>query len=70
MLLKLFVFVSLTSISVALYDEEKDTIVTLPNLGLIQGKLIETAWSHKEVLQFVDVKYAEAPSGKFRFKVF
>lgn len=51
------------------FNEETDTIVHVPNLGSIQGKIIETAWSKREVLQFVDVKYAEPPSGKHRFKV-
>lgn len=46
--------------------EERDAIVNLPNLGLIQGKIIETAWTEREVLQFVDVKYAESPSDKHR----
>uniref|UniRef100_A0A1I8NLM9 Carboxylesterase type B domain-containing protein n=1 Tax=Stomoxys calcitrans TaxID=35570 RepID=A0A1I8NLM9_STOCA len=50
------------------YDEEKDTIVELPNLGTVQGKILETAWSRREVLQFVDVKYGESPSGVHRFK--
>lgn len=52
-----------------LYDEEKDTIVELPKLGAIQGKIVETAWSKREVLQFVDVRYAEPPTGQHRFKV-
>ena len=51
------------------YDEELDTIVTIPKLGSIQGKILETAWSNREVLQFVDVKYAEPPTGEHRFKV-
>lgn len=70
MFYKTLVIFSLIYTAVAVYDEETDTIVTLPNLGSIQGKIIETAWSHREVLQFVDVKYAESPSGKYRFKVF
>lgn len=51
------------------YDEEKDTIVNLPTLGSIQGKILETAWTKREVLQFVDVRYAEPPTGLNRFKV-
>lgn len=51
------------------YDEEKDTIVELPKLGSIQGKIVETAWTKREVLQFVDVRYAEPPTGQHRFKV-
>ncbi|KAH8282662.1 hypothetical protein KR054_009029 [Drosophila jambulina] len=50
------------------YDEEKDTIVELPKLGSIQGKILETAWTKREVLQFVDVRYAEPPTGLHRFK--
>lgn len=52
-----------------LYDEEKDTILELPKLGAIQGKIVETAWTKREVLQFVDVRYAEPPTGQHRFKV-
>jgi len=52
------------------YDEEKDTIVELPQLGSIQGKILETAWTKREVLQFVDVRYAEPPTGLNRFKVY
>uniref|UniRef100_A0A1A9ZS65 Carboxylesterase type B domain-containing protein n=1 Tax=Glossina pallidipes TaxID=7398 RepID=A0A1A9ZS65_GLOPL len=48
--------------------EERDAIGNLPNLGLIQGKIIKTARTEREVLQFVDVKYAESPSDKHRFK--
>lgn len=51
------------------YDEEKDTIVELNKLGTIQGKIVETAWTKREVLQFVDVRYAEPPTGQHRFKV-
>ncbi|EDW03512.1 glutactin [Drosophila grimshawi] len=51
-----------------LYDEEEDTIVVLPKLGAIQGKIVETAWTQREVLQFVDVRYAEPPTGEHRFK--
>ncbi|XP_037939969.1 glutactin, partial [Teleopsis dalmanni] len=50
------------------YNEETDTIVNLPKLGSIQGKILETSWTKREVLQFVDVKYAEPPTGKYRFK--
>lgn len=49
--------------------EEDETIVELPKLGSIQGKIIETAWTKREVLQFVDIRYAEPPTGKYRFKV-
>ncbi|XP_053956886.1 glutactin [Anastrepha ludens] len=52
----------------AQFDEEKDTIIDLPKLGTIQGKTIETAWSKRQVLQFVDIRYAEPPTGKYRFK--
>lgn len=51
------------------FDDDVDTVINLPKLGTIQGKVIETAWSKREVLQFVDLKYAEAPTGKYRFKV-
>lgn len=51
------------------FDEEDETIVELPKLGAIQGKTIETAWTKREVLQFVDIRYAEPPTGKYRFKV-
>ncbi|KAH8410567.1 hypothetical protein KR009_002655 [Drosophila setifemur] len=50
------------------YDEEKDTTIELPKLGRIQGKISETAWTQREVLQFVDVRYAEPPTGQHRFK--
>ncbi|XP_068159561.1 glutactin [Drosophila tropicalis] len=50
------------------YDEETDTIVEIPKLGSIQGKIVETAWTNREVLQFVDVRYAEPPTGQYRFK--
>ncbi|XP_073841601.1 glutactin [Musca autumnalis] len=49
-------------------EETEDIIIELPNLGKIQGKVIETAWTQREVVQFVDVRYAESPSGKHRFK--
>lgn len=51
------------------FDDDTDTVINLPELGTIQGKVIETAWSKREVLQFVDIRYAEPPTGKYRFKV-
>jgi len=51
------------------YDDERDTIIELPKLGSIQGKVVETAWTNREVLQFVDLRYAEPPTGQYRFKV-
>lgn len=51
------------------YDDERDTIVELPKLGAVQGKVVETAWTNREVLQFVDMRYAEPPTGQYRFKV-
>ncbi|CAD7003219.1 unnamed protein product [Ceratitis capitata] len=50
------------------FDDDTDTVINLPELGTIQGKVIETAWSKREVLQFVDIRYAEPPTGKYRFK--
>lgn len=50
-------------------EETEDIIIELPSLGKIQGKVVETAWTQREVVQFVDVRYAESPSGKHRFKV-
>lgn len=64
-----FMLLSVIVFSTEAYDEETDTIIKLPNLGTIQGKILETAWTQREVLQFVDVKYGESPSGKYRFKV-
>ncbi|XP_011296426.1 glutactin [Musca domestica] len=49
-------------------EETEDIIIELPSLGKIQGKVVETAWTQREVVQFVDVRYAESPSGKHRFK--
>lgn len=67
--MKLIILIGFVCIAFALHEEEKDPIITIPNLGSIQGKVVETAWSKRKVFQFVDVKYAEAPSGKYRFKV-
>ncbi|XP_055856128.1 glutactin-like [Episyrphus balteatus] len=37
-------------------------------MGSIRGKVIETAWTNRKVYQFIDLRYAEAPSGVSSFK--
>uniref|UniRef100_A0A034W869 Glutactin n=2 Tax=Bactrocera dorsalis TaxID=27457 RepID=A0A034W869_BACDO len=66
--LKLFLTIFVLIHFVRAQFDDDDTVIDLPKLGSIQGKVIETAWSKREVLQFVDLKYAEAPTGKYRFK--
>lgn len=51
------------------YGLEDSPIVSLPGLGILRGRTIQTAWTHRDVHQFVDVKYGESPTGENRFKV-
>lgn len=48
--------------------ENDNLLVTLPDLGKVQGSITHSAWSNQEIYQFLSVPYAEAPSGSLRFK--
>lgn len=43
-------------------------LVTLPNLGKVEGSVSHSAWTNQEIFQFLSIPYAEAPSGDLRFK--
>ncbi|XP_055385265.1 glutactin-like, partial [Condylostylus longicornis] len=43
-------------------------IVELPGLGLIKGFMSHTAWTFRDFYKFLDISYAESPSGVNRFK--
>ena len=51
-------------------DGQSDPVlVTIPELGSLEGITGTTAWTSQPILQFLNVKYAESPSGDRRFKV-
>lgn len=43
-------------------------LLTLPDLGKVQGSITHSAWTNQEIYQFLSIPYAEAPSGNLRFK--
>lgn len=43
-------------------------IVALPKYGQLQGSLGYTTWMNRTMFQFLNVPYAESPSGSRRFK--
>lgn len=43
-------------------------IVSLPKYGQLQGSIGSTAWTNRTIFQFLNVPYAESPSGSRRFK--
>lgn len=43
--------------------------LAIPNLGNLNGTIGETAWTNQTFYKFMNVKFAEAPSGPNRFKV-
>lgn len=48
---------------------KRHAIVNLPQYGLIQGSIGFSAWTERTIFQFLNVPYAESPSGNRRFKV-
>lgn len=50
-------------------DTDDGPLVTLPNLGILQGTSTVSAFSGRTISQFLSVKYAETTSGVHRFKV-
>lgn len=44
-------------------------VVSLPKLGRLKGSTVQTARTNETIFQFLNVKYAESPSGERRFKV-
>lgn len=44
-------------------------VVNLPELGRLRGSTVRTARTNETVFQFLNVKYAESPKGRRRFKV-
>lgn len=49
-------------------DGADKLLVTLPELGKVQGSITHSAWTNQEIYQFLSIPYAEAPSGNLRFK--
>ncbi|XP_055302443.1 glutactin-like [Sitodiplosis mosellana] len=43
-------------------------VVNLPKYGILQGSVDFTAWTQRNIYQFLNVPYAESPSGNRRFK--
>uniref|UniRef100_A0A1S4H6F4 Carboxylesterase type B domain-containing protein n=2 Tax=Anopheles gambiae TaxID=7165 RepID=A0A1S4H6F4_ANOGA len=50
------------------FSNDPDPIVDLPGLGKLKGSYTKTAWTGAPVQQFLNVRYAEPPVGKNRFK--
>lgn len=40
----------------------------LPKYGQLHGSIGHTAWTNRTIFQFLNVPYAESPSGSRRFK--
>lgn len=51
-------------------DLKREALVNLPKYGGLQGSIGYTAWTNRTIFQFLNVPYAESPSGNRRFKVF
>ncbi|XP_031618955.1 glutactin-like [Contarinia nasturtii] len=47
---------------------KRQAIVNLPKYGMIQGSIGFSAWTERTIFQFLNVRYAESPSGAKRFK--
>ncbi|KFB47222.1 AGAP011366-PA-like protein [Anopheles sinensis] len=50
------------------FSTEADPIVHLPGLGKLKGSYTRTAWTGAPVQQYLNVRYAEPPIGKNRFR--
>lgn len=47
---------------------KRQAVVKLPKYGILQGSIGFTAWTNRTIYQFLNVPYAESPSGNRRFK--
>lgn len=56
-------------ITIIVLHNTNGEIVTIPNLGTIVGSTTKTARTQSLIYQFLGVRYAESPSGAYRFKV-
>lgn len=50
------------------YALKRQAVVKLPKYGILQGSVGFTAWTNRTIFQFLNVPYAESPSGPRRFK--
>lgn len=51
------------------YVQMQGIQLTIPNLGNLNGTTGATAWTNQTFFKFLNVKFAESPSGANRFKV-
>lgn len=49
-------------------ESEETPLVTIPNLGSLQGSATASAFSGRKIWQFLSIKYGESTAGEFRFK--
>uniref|UniRef100_A0A9I3EI17 Carboxylesterase type B domain-containing protein n=1 Tax=Anopheles dirus TaxID=7168 RepID=A0A9I3EI17_9DIPT len=49
-------------------SESVDPIVDLPGLGKLKGSYTKSAWTGAPIQQFLNIRYAEPPVGRNRFK--
>lgn len=54
--------------SVDIGAETERLVVNLLKYGMLEGSIGFTAWTNRTIFQFLDVPYAESPSGPRRFK--
>lgn len=48
---------------------QRNAVVNLTDLGVLQGSIEETKWTKTPIYRFLGIKFAESPSGNRRFKV-
>uniref|UniRef100_A0A182WUR2 carboxylesterase n=1 Tax=Anopheles quadriannulatus TaxID=34691 RepID=A0A182WUR2_ANOQN len=57
---------SIAGTSVA--QDDQTPVVRIGRLGSVMGTMGETAWTRRPIYKFFNVKYAEAPVGRNRFR--
>ena len=57
---------SIAGTSVA--QDDQTPVVRIGRLGAVMGTMGETAWTGRPIYKFFNVKYAEAPVGRNRFR--
>ncbi|XP_055626142.1 glutactin-like [Toxorhynchites rutilus septentrionalis] len=69
MIIYIFLTLAITS-QICGFNPDIDDVpmVSLPNLGILQGTTTTSAFSGRKIFQFLSVKYAETTSGEHRFK--
>lgn len=69
LLLSIFFIAKVFSHKNHVVDEKKTFVHPLGSLGSAKCLVEESAWTQREFVSFRDIRYAEPPTGYYRFRV-